>query len=139
MGDLPNHVLADGDAFEVVALRPCPPDSSAVLVEVGIDLFQVDGEPVSKASSSWNNKNTLPLAAPLLLTAVGDLETIVVTNDPFLHKVLTLLNVEPAEEGNNGDGLPNKPVAGLHIPQQEGLQLHLLENGGLVLDICRTP
>jgi len=58
MGDLPNHVLAHGHGYEVNPLRPCPPDLSGVLVEVGIDLCQVDGEPVSKASSSWNDKDT---------------------------------------------------------------------------------
>jgi hypothetical protein len=35
--------------------------------------------------------------------------------------------------------LPNKPVAGLHIPQHEGLQLRLLEDGCLVLDIRVEP
>ncbi len=83
MGDLPNHVLAHGPGYEVNPLRPCPPDLSGVLVEVGIDLCQVDGEPVSKASSSWNDKDTLPLVAALLLTAVRDLETVTGPNHLF--------------------------------------------------------
>ncbi len=40
-----------------------------------------------------------------------------------------------AEERDNGDGLPDEPVGGVHVAQQEALELRFIEDGGLGLDV----
>ncbi len=44
-----------------------------------------------------------------------------------------------AEERHNGDGLPDEPVGGLHVPHREGLELRFIEDGGLDLDVGVEP
>ncbi len=48
---------------------------------------------------------------------------------------MALCQAKSHEEGYDGDGLPYQPVAGLHVPKHEGLDLCIIKDVCLALGV----
>ncbi len=135
VGHLADHVTAHGKVFESGALSAGPPHPPAVVVEPGMNLLQVDGQPVSKPALCRNNESSVALITALLDAGMDDFEAILSSDNFFKLEVLTLLQSKPAKERHNGKSLPHKPVGGLHVGEHERLDLILVEDVGLLLHV----
>jgi hypothetical protein len=136
MGNLADHVFPDGRGSERLPLGPSPPNPPGKLVEVGVDLPQVHPNPIRKSAMSRDKENRVPLVTVLLYTAVCNL-VLVTRSDHLLQNQAQ--KAKSTEDRHNGDGLPDEPVGGLHVPQHEGLDMRFIEDGGLGLDVGVEP
>ncbi len=109
------------------------------LVEVGVDLPQIHPKPIHKSAMSRDKENRVTLVTVLLCTAVCNLVPVTRSDHLLQNQALALLKAKSAEEHHNGDGLPDEPVGGLHVPQHEGLELRFIEDGGLGFDVGVEP
>jgi hypothetical protein len=115
MRHLSKRVFAHPTILEMLALGASPPYAACEGVQVTVDLSQVFAKASRKSTLNGYKESSNTLVTALLTSGVGDLVSVIGPPHHLLQdEVVALGQTKLPEEGDDGDGLPHQPVAGLH-------------------------